>query len=28
VRRWVNTTAGYRIHGTTKEKPLELFNDN
>jgi transposase len=25
VRRWVNTTAGYRIHGTTKEKPLERF---
>jgi transposase len=25
VRRWVNTTAGQRIHGTTKEKPLERF---
>jgi hypothetical protein len=25
VRRWVNTTAGYRVHGTTKEKPLERF---
>jgi transposase len=25
VRRWVNTTAGRRIHGTTKEKPLERF---
>ena len=25
VRRWVNTTAGKRIHGTTKEKPLERF---
>jgi hypothetical protein len=25
VRRWANTTAGYRIHGTTKEKPLERF---
>jgi transposase len=25
VRRWVETTAGLRIHGTTKEKPLERF---
>jgi hypothetical protein len=25
VLRWVNTTAGKRIHGTTKEKPLERF---
>jgi len=25
VERWVNTTAGQRIHGTTKEKPLERF---
>ncbi len=25
VLRWVNTTAGQRIHGTTKEKPLERF---
>jgi transposase len=25
VRRWANTTAGQRIHGTTKEKPLERF---
>jgi len=25
VRRWVNTTAGDRIHGTTKETPLERF---
>jgi len=25
VRRWANTTAGHRIHGTTKEKPLERF---
>lgn len=25
VRRWANTTTGYRIHGTTKEKPLERF---
>ena len=22
---WCNTTAGLRIHGTTKEKPLERF---
>jgi len=26
VRRWVNTTAGNRIHGTTKERPLERFD--
>jgi transposase len=25
VRRWALTTAGKRIHGTTKEKPLERF---
>ncbi len=25
VLRWVNTTAGQRIHGTTREKPLERF---
>jgi len=25
VERWVNTTAGNRIHGTTKERPLERF---
>jgi len=25
VRRWVQTTAGQRVHGTTKEKPLERF---
>jgi hypothetical protein len=25
VRRWVETTAGLRVHGTTKEKPLERF---
>jgi transposase len=25
VLRWVETTAGERIHGTTKEKPLERF---
>jgi hypothetical protein len=25
VRRWVETTAGHRIHGTTKEKPLHRF---
>lgn len=25
VLRWVNTTAGNRIHGTTREKPLERF---
>ena len=25
VRRWVTTTAGQRIHGTTKERPLERF---
>ena len=25
VEQWVNTTAGQRIHGTTKEKPLERF---
>jgi len=25
VRIWCNTTAGLRIHGTTKEKPLERF---
>ena len=26
VRRWVNTTAGQRLHGTTKEKPVERFD--
>jgi transposase len=26
VRRWLNTTAGSRIHGTTKERPLERFD--
>jgi transposase len=25
VRRWVHTTAGQRIHGTTKERPLVRF---
>jgi transposase len=25
VRRWAKTTAGQRIHGTIKEKPLERF---
>ncbi len=25
VRRWVQTTAGQRIHGTTKEQPLQRF---
>lgn len=25
VRRWVLTTAGHRIHGTTKERPLDRF---
>jgi transposase len=25
VLRWVNDTAGQRIHGTTKEKPLDRF---
>ena len=25
VRDWCNTTAGLRIHGTTKERPLERF---
>ena len=25
VLRWVETTAGQRIHGTTKEKPLDRF---
>jgi transposase len=25
VRRWVQTTAGQRIHGTTKEQPLGRF---
>ena len=25
VLRWVETTAGQRIHGTTKEKPLQRF---
>jgi transposase len=25
VLRWVNTTAGQRIHGTTREQPLERF---
>ena len=26
VRRWLTTTAGNRIHGTTKERPLERFD--
>jgi len=26
VMRWVNTTAGNRIHGTTRERPLERFD--
>jgi transposase len=26
VLRWVNTTAGQRIHGTTKERPLDRFD--
>jgi len=26
VKRWVNTTAGNRTHGTTKERPLERFD--
>ncbi len=25
VRRWVQTTAGQRIHGTTREQPLQRF---
>jgi transposase len=25
VLRWVNITAGHRVHGTTREKPLERF---
>jgi len=25
VRRWVNTTAGRRVHGTTREQPLARF---
>jgi transposase len=25
VRRWVNTTAGHRVHGTTREQPLARF---
>ena len=25
VKRWVLTTAGERVHGTTREKPLERF---
>jgi transposase len=25
VRRWMQTTAGQRIHGTTKEQPLQRF---
>jgi transposase len=25
VLKWVNTTAGQRIHGTTKERPLDRF---
>lgn len=27
VRRWCNTTAGLRIHGTTKEQPLVRFQE-
>ena len=27
VRRWCNTTAGQRIHGTTKEQPLKRFQE-
>jgi len=26
IRQWINTVAGARIHGTTKEKVLERFN--
>lgn len=26
VRRWLSTTAGNRIHGTMKERPLERFD--
>ena len=25
VLKWVNTTAGHRVHGTTKEQPLDRF---
>ncbi len=25
MKRWVNTTAGNRTHGTTRERPLERF---
>jgi len=25
VKRWLQTTAGQRVHGTTREKPLERF---
>jgi hypothetical protein len=25
VRRWVNTTAGHRVHGTIREQPLARF---
>ena len=27
VRRWCNTTAGQRIHGTTKEQPVARFQE-
>jgi transposase len=27
VRKWCNTTAGQRIHGTTKEQPLVRFQE-
>ena len=27
VRRWIQTIAGQRIHGTTKEKPLQRFEE-
>ena len=27
VRVWCNTTAGLRIHGTTKERPLVRFDE-
>jgi transposase len=27
VRRWVNTTAGLRLHGTTREQPLVRFQE-
>lgn len=27
VLRWCNTTAGFRIHGTTKEQPMKRFKE-